>query len=94
MKNDVKWIVMMGEQTWETEIEPKHGDKLYRNTRSELVNSVPKEKEYEIEGDAFAITDSGLLNAICLALGKKNRDCQILVPPTSQKEALPSRVKS
>lgn len=94
LKNDVKWIVMMGEQTWETEIEPKHGDKLYRNARSELVNSVPKEKEYEIEGDAFAITDSDLLNAICLALGKKNRDCQILVPPASQKEALPSRVKS
>lgn len=94
LKSDVNWIVMMGEQTWKTEIEPKHGDKLYRNTRSELVNSVPKEKEYKIEGDAFAITDSDLLNAVCLALGKKNRDCQILLSPKSQKEELPSRIGS
>ena len=94
LNNDIQWFVMMGSQTWETEIEPKYRDKIYRNTQPELVNNVLQ--EYGIEGDAFVITDSELHAAICLALGdkRKKQDCQTLVPPNSQNEEVSSRFGS
>lgn len=93
LKDDIQWVVMMGDETWKKEIEPKHGDKLYRNTEVELENGKVPE-EYKIEGDAFAITDLGLLRVICRELGEKNLDCQTLVPPNSQKGEVSSRVGS
>lgn len=96
LNHDIQWFVMMGGQPWETEIKPKHRDKLFQNTKSNLVRDVPKDKDNEIKGDAFAITDLDLHDALCPVLRKmgKNRDCKTLVSPNSPKEGLPSGVGS
>ncbi len=88
-KNDIQWVVM-GSQTWQEVNEPK----VFPNEEAKLLKILRNKKK--IGDDAFAMTDLKLHDAICLALReiKKDRNCQTLVPPNSQKEEVSSRVGS
>ncbi|WP_413935018.1 hypothetical protein [Nitrospira sp. BLG_1] len=98
VKNEIQWVVMSN-KAWETIINPDIRNALYPAEKHELLERVRKQMgtiKHEIRGDAFAMTDTTLHDAICLALRKmeKNRDCQTLGSRSSQKEVVSSRVDS